>query len=48
VSSCYDVSSVLIYKKMLQERGLSTTGLKADLVERLKAAIESSRGDSSD
>ena len=34
-------------KKMLQDRGLSTAGLKADLVERLKAAIESSGGDSS-
>jgi hypothetical protein len=33
-------------KKMLQDRGLSTAGLKADLVERLKAAIESSEGDS--
>ncbi len=29
---------------MLQERGLSTAVLKADLVERLKAAIESSGG----
>jgi hypothetical protein len=29
---------------MLQERGLATAGLKADLVERLKAAIESSGG----
>ena len=36
---------VVELKKMLQERGLSTAGLKADLVERLsKAAIESSGG----
>jgi hypothetical protein len=34
-------------KKMLQDRGLCTAGLKADLVKRLKAAIESSGGDSS-
>jgi DNA topoisomerase-2 len=29
-------------KKMLEDRGVSTAGLKADLVERLKAATESS------
>jgi Ran GTPase-activating protein (RanGAP) involved in mRNA processing and transport len=34
-------------KKMLKDRGLPTAGLKADLVERLEAAIESSGGDSS-
>jgi len=34
-------------KKMLQDRGRSTEGLKADLIERLKAAIESSGVDSS-
>jgi len=33
---------------MLQDRGLSIAGLKADLVERLKDAIESSGGDSAD
>jgi hypothetical protein len=38
---------VVELKKMLRERELSTAGLKADLVERLKAAIESSRGGSS-
>jgi hypothetical protein len=29
-------------QKMLKDRGLSTKGLRADLIERLKAAIESS------
>ena len=48
MSSYYYISSVLIYRKMLQERGLATAGLKADLVERLKAAIESSGGGGGD
>ncbi len=34
-------------KKMLEDRGVSTAGLKADLVDRLKAATESSGGESS-
>jgi len=31
-------------KKMLQDRGLSSKGLRTDLIERLKPAMESSGG----
>ena len=35
-------SKVPELQKMLKDRGLSTKGLRADLIERLKVAIESS------